>query len=377
MSYVVSTEVVNPFGLCLGEGWGGEDYAPFAEYKLGYNFTFDGSEDRRVWYERLYESGFYFNYHYGENDGISIDLTGRPAPAYSLRVDVGSLIEDYVRRVYNLPDDTFITTYVTFEWARRHQYRAYAPTKTFETEEEAVEYIDNYYGTVAEVILFDTIGSNENNISLFGAAWRQEVDGVWINREVKLNYTGGLSRLRTINDFVNFLALFFNVTPEEVTVTRQVYSSSIRQHLIDNPPAFDCDPYYKATIVNLNDPVSPIQIDVPFSGFRIPSDVTVTVVDGDPPVTLTEVVNGDGSVVISDNGNINMSNDGGTFFLNEFGNVGFYANGDASLTADNQVQLGVGQNSVTVENGSLTIRDETGSATLTAEDINRLKETLM
>ena len=89
-----------------------------------------------------------------------------------------------------------------------------------------------------------------------------------------------------------------------------------------------------------------------------------------------ELLSNNASITVADNGNINMSNDGGAFFLNEFGNVGFYANGDASLTSDNQVQLGVGQNSVTVENGSLTIRDETGSATLTAEQINRLKETL-
>ena len=62
------------------------------------------------------------------------------------------------------------------------------------------------------------------------------------------------------------------------------------------------------------------------------------------------IENGDGSVTIHDNGNIIMSNDGGTFFLNEFGNVGFYANNDASLTANAQVQLGVGGTSVTVEN---------------------------
>ena len=85
--------------------------------------------------------------------------------------------------------------------------------------------------------------------------------------------------------------------------------------------------------------------------------------------------NGDGSVTVSDNGNITMLNDGGTFFLNEFGNAGFFANGDASLTANTQVQLGVGGTTFDVNN-TFTFRDDTGVASLTAAEINRLKELL-
>ena len=88
------------------------------------------------------------------------------------------------------------------------------------------------------------------------------------------------------------------------------------------------------------------------------------------------IENGDGAVTIHDNGNIIMSNDGGTFFLNEFGNVGFYANNDASLTANTQVQLGVGGTSVTVENDCFTFRDGTGNVELTADDLTRLKALL-
>ena len=78
-------------------------------------------------------------------------------------------------------------------------------------------------------------------------------------------------------------------------------------------PSLDCETYIKATIVDVDGPAGPVEIDIDFTGGSIPGDVTVTVVDGDPIVPTTMIENGDGSVTISDNGNILMLNDGGTF----------------------------------------------------------------
>ena len=70
-----------------------------------------------------------------------------------------------------------------------------------------------------------------------------------------------------------------------------------------------------------------------------------------------------------------MSNDGGSFFLNEFGNAGFYASGDASLTADNQVQLGVGGTTLTIGSDGFTFRDSTGTVSFTADELSIIKDT--
>ena len=131
--------------------------------------------------------------------------------------------------------------------------------------------------------------------------------------------------------------MFFGVTTEEVwdKITYSLHSNGPQ----DIPePSLDCETYIKATIVDVDGPGETVEIDIEFTGSSIPGDVTVTVIDGDPVVPNTMLENGDGSITISDNGFISMRNDGGTFFLNEYGTVGFYATGDASLTADNRVQ---------------------------------------
>ena len=102
----------------------------------------------------------------------------------------------------------------------------------------------------------------------------------------------------------------------------------------------------------------------------------MTIIDGDPVVSGTMLENGGGSVTVSDNGNISMLNDGGTFFLNEFGNVGFYAAGDASLTAESQVQLGSGGTTFNVDSNGLNMRDSTGTVSFTADELSRLKDLL-
>ena len=71
-----------------------------------------------------------------------------------------------------------------------------------------------------------------------------------------------------------------------------------------------------------------------------------------------------------------MRNDGGVFFVNEYGAAGFYATEDASLTADNRVQLGVGRTTLTVDNDGFTFRDSTGTVSFTADELSRLKDLL-
>ena len=79
---------------------------------------------------------------------------------------------------------------------------------------------------------------------------------------------------------------------------------------------------------------------------------------------------------LSVSGSLNISNDTGTFFMNEFGNAGIYAHGDASPTADNQVQLGVGGTSITVENDMFIFRTSTDSVELSIDELSRLKESV-
>ena len=331
MPYIVKTEIVNPFGVCSIE---------------------------RAW-ARL-----------GGNTDIYIS---------GIRFDVYTLIRDYISRVYNIPisEDQLIRCRLvtTNESEYDHLVRprswgfintsSQIPDQSFETEAEALEYVDTL-GNPDPIITIPS-PNDVGHYPLFTADWDIEIDGIMVTRNVELNYTGERVELYTIDDLINFFALFFGITYEEVY-----------EYITHEPgnPSLGCETYIRATVFDIDGPGGTIEVDIDFTGGSIPGDVTVTTIDGDPVVFNTMLENGDGSVNISDSGNITMLNDGGTFFLNEFGNVGFYANGDASLTADNQVQLGVGQNSVTVENGSLTIRDETGSATLTAEDINNLKDLL-
>ena len=350
MTYIVSTDVVNPAGICL-EFSGGEDYTPYVS-----RITSRSSDDR-LWVG--------FTSYHGTNAS-----DGNAYWVHNFTVRIEDLVKDHIRRAYNLSDDIeIVAEFDSSAWRRSSITEVRGTQQTFETEAEALEYVDTLGNPEPSMRI---PGVDRSTGALFRTSWRQEIDGVWINRNANLTYTGEQVVIYTINDLINFLALFFGITPEEVPVVYSLQSGPVVPQ--DTPePSINCETYLKATIVDVDGLGEAIEIDIDFTGSSI-GDVTVTIIDGDPPSTSLE--NGDGSITISDNGNILMLNDGGTFFLNEFGNVGFYANGDASLTADNQVQLGVGQNSVTVENGSLTIRDETGSATLTAEDINRLKETL-
>ena len=298
MTYIVSTDVVNPAGICL-EFSGGEDYTPYVFRKNSY------PDD--IWIA--------FTSYHGTNGS-----DGNAYWVHNFRVDIEDLVKDHIRRVYNLSDDIEITAgFDGLSWHRGNGYNIQGTQQTFETEAEALEYVD----TLGNPDPFLRIPRTVNNPTgiLFRTSWRQEIDGVWINRRADLTYTGEQIAIYTISDLINFLALFFGITPEEVPVVYSLQSAPVVPQ--DTPkPSIDCETYLKATIVDVDGPGETIEIDIEFTGSSI-GDVTVTVVDGDPPSTSLE--NGAGSVTISDNGNILMLNDGGTFFLNEFGNVGFYA----------------------------------------------------
>ena len=290
MSYAVITKTINPYGICLEEGEDGARY-----WHASGTHDFDTSR-------------FIFR-------ASNIDYA-----QHLFSIEVEDLVSDYIRRIYNLSDDITIITWFSTPrtWRRDTIYSAIQ--RTFETEAEVSEYVDGLGNPIP-------IATFSNNASLFGASWSEEIDGFTIRRSAVLNYTGDDTvTLYTINDLVNFLALFFGITTEEVPL-EYTYDpdNRIDSSDPDSPPSIDCEPHWRATIIDINGPAGPVEIDIDFTGGSIPGDVTVTTIDGDPPLTSLE--NGNGSVTVSDNGNINMSNDGGTFYLNEFGNAGFYANG--------------------------------------------------
>ena len=342
MTWIVSTDIVNPAGICLE--FNGEDYTPYLRQQV---YDFETSFNFFAYLGNYAEEGT--NEFYSHHIIISME----------------DLVIAYIRRVYNLPDDIRISPSVSQRaFPMPVPPNIQGSQQTFETEAEALEYVDGLGNPAA---LYSIPNTRSDSHILFQASWRQEIDGAFITRNIDLTYTGDPVELYTINDLVNFLASFLEITPEEIW---DVFG----QGLQGTPElSYDCETYLKATVVDLDGPGDTVEIDIDFTGSSI-GDVTVTVVDGDPPSTSLE--NGDGSITISDAGNISMLNDGGTFFLNEFGNVGFYANGDASLTADNQVQLGSGGTTFNVDSNGLNMRDSTGTVSFTADELSRLKDLL-
>ena len=353
MTWIVSSQIENPYGICLSADNGYEeiDYKPYTQfwdYGLG-----------ELWIEVVPGVGSY------------------PRARYELRVNFVDQCRDYIRRTYNLPDDTNVSIYDSPIGNGLNRYNQQGVAEEFDTEAEALEYANSYdpfrYGRWR---MFD-------GGVIFKAEFREQVSGVWFTRLVDFVYSGENITLYYLDDVINWYAAALGVSRDSFKYRYDYYPPDGGNSLTGDEaeaqwPGTGCIPRSTLTIIDSENTGSipdETYVSLDFTP-QIPdtSGITITVVDGDP--TSKELINGDGSITIADNGNILMLNNGGTFFLNEFGNVGFYANGDASLTADNQVQLGVGQNSVTVENGSLTIRDSSGSATLTAAEINSLKDLL-
>ena len=343
MSYAVHVEVINPYGICLGDELTRVRFNPFASLSIN-----------------LYDYTFLFRNFQG------IANYSDMLWSHIWRMDIDTLITDYFTQTYNITD-----TRRSFRWSsvfRSVSTRSENHQRNFHTKAEALEYVDTL-GNPEPIVAI----SNGDNV--FTATWEEQIDGIWIERSGALEYTGDGVTLYTINDLRDFLVLFFGVTSEEIPIEDGV--TTYEETLGDDArpvPEINCVPYIKATIIDIDGPDEAVEINIDFDGSSVPGDVTVTVIDGDPPLTMLE--NGPGSVAIADNGNINMRNDGGTFFLNEFGNVGFYASGDASLTAESQVQLGSGGTTFNVDSNGLNMRDSTGTVSFTADELSRLKDLL-
>ena len=355
-NYVVEQRIFNHFGTC-------SDELPTGDNPPGANFIAGGSD-------QTFEFTVYKDLPTGTYYSNGAPRTKRVS--HTLKYSAAEALLNYFQQNNDIPDDVELNLLSFLP----SQYPRQSTGGRFDTLEEAEEFIDEY--------TFEPLTYVRDGLVIANASYSGITEGYGWTQGYAITYSGDTLRLYTFNDWINFWADIFGTDGNPFTFVSYKYTP-LEGDTIDIPedeiddhwPGFDCQIGRTARIIELNNgsTIHDVTIDYQPLG-PDPTNVTVTTVitDGDPP--LTELENGPGSITVSDNGNILMLNDGGTFFLNEFGNVGFYANGDASLTADNQVQLGVGQNSVTVENGSLTIRDETGSATLTAEDINRLKETL-
>ena len=180
MSYVVSTEVINPYGVCLGEELNGEDYTPHARLT-----TFFRS------------ASFRYRFYLG-----TYDIDGNEYWTHSFRLHMDDLIKDYVRRVYNVPDDIVID--VDFDasaWTNDHALDrpSQGTQQTFETETEALEYVDGLGNPDPLITLLDP--TDRRYTPLFTATWRQEIDGVFVSRSAELSYTGEQIALYTYHDF--------------------------------------------------------------------------------------------------------------------------------------------------------------------------------
>ena len=350
----VNIEVVDPWGACLG--------AP-SEYSGGRPRTHPYNSSSAGWSNTIpYRWFFTINRQNADENAYHIE--------HQWIIDFGDLISDYVRRCYNLSDDIEINTSDAWyeyrrAWLSNHGFAINSGTGwTFETEAEALEYVDTLENP-------DSIVTFSSGDILFEATWRQSLGDGWLDKSAVFKYTGDDIALYTINDFINFYALALGVTPEEIPIE---YEYDPRDDFDtpdpDGPPALDCSPSQIARVYNddyhrpardryMCITAHPVDSNID----TVIDNVTVTTIDEDIDISVptTMVENGVGSITISDAGNINMRNDGGTFFLNEFGNVGFYASGDASLTAESQVQLGSGGTTFNVDSNGLNMRDSTGT----------------
>ena len=125
MSYVVKTEVINPNGICL------ENPAspPLIDPKIDSIFRFIVSDEDPI-------------------TGIRTQ--------HRVTVDVNKVAQDYIKRVYNLPDDTEVRINVVCStsspFGEATQPRSWgfynrsngrqSIAKAFSTEAEALEYVD-------------------------------------------------------------------------------------------------------------------------------------------------------------------------------------------------------------------------------------------
>ena len=359
--WVTDIETIAPWGLCEADP-PGSDLDESIQKHTATVFNLE----QRGYLDPGGLRGFGFEW----NRGVGTDrehINGNLNPTYALTLDYTDSVAEFVRRTYDLPDDTEVLIDNPFSISTGSLWNQ----PRFQDDETAQQQAEFQVDQGPNPIVTYRDGN-----CLLQMRFRQEVHGVWVSRRVDIIHEGDSVSLYTIPDFISYWGGILGVdNPFVITGSYNLpdghgdYDADLTGF-----PGYDCPTSIKATVFNLDDAGASSTITVSADYQSSPGDSSITIIDGDAPSTMIE--NGDGSVTIHDNGNIIMSNDGGTFFLNEFGNVGFYANNDASLTANAQVQLGVGGTSVTVENDCFTFRDATGNVELTADELSRLKELL-
>ena len=334
--WLLRVKTASPWGLCeenLPEVTT-EEYVPFAV--CDYPDSNSGT---------LSQYRFEFRWYGGE---IGQESNGRNFTAGQLiyRIYLEESIRRWAQRTYDLPSDLggndrsievtldLRVSYGNTRTVNRVHYgvATTAVEQRFETEAEAIEFAESQ--SVVPLITFI------DGDYLFRVRFTQVIEGVTVDRNVGIQHTGDPLKIYTIADLENYYA---NALGDDTPFRVEAFPDNWQDYWT----GADCEPRLEATILNLDDfGSSTITIEPDIQS--IPGRSSITIVDGDPDLTLTEVVNGPGSITISDNGNINMSNDGGSFYLNEFGHSGMYANGDVSLTAGQTAQLGVGSHSLSV-----------------------------
>ena len=303
-------------------------------------------------------------------------IYSNPTEEHTLSYVVGDTFFDYIKQINDLPEDTVL--YASEFFSTDNNSWAYTE-HSFDTQEAAEEFVNNF-----EIAPIATI-NNDDVLCKFSRDG--ETEGHSWTQHFYLRYSGDTVKIYTLQDWLNFFATLLGTDGNPFAFGGYKYRPvppypSTTYTPIDIPadeadeifPMHNCSPSVDLKSIELITGVIQNRVIINYNPSIIdPTNVTVTSIIEEG---TNRIENGNGSVAVYDNGNIIMSNDGGTFFLNEFGNVGFFANGDASLTANAQVQLGVGATTVTVENDGFTFRDGTGNVELTADDLTRLKALL-
>ena len=342
MAWRLTSEIENPLGICLNEetGYYTQDHVPYIEYR----YDWDGGAINNSMY-------VIFDIYPGVNDPW-----GRPVIKHRISFNFIEAARDYIRRKYDLPEDEYI--WIEYSLPPR-TVRGFG-ADGWSSEEVVTEWVNENLETYSHRPIASYRAGGTGGIQgydgIFSARWGRGNQERYGNHR----YTGDVDiELNTLDDFLNFYAEQLGTTRDQFDMEYTYWADDGQQSTGQIAfetywPGTGCTPKITAYIwddANLEAGCRTILLDLDYS-FKYPVVANLT---------LNKIAAGDGSVTVGDNGNINMRNDGGVFFLNEFGNVGFFANGDASLSANTQVQLGVGATALTVENNCFTFRDTTGN----------------
>ena len=315
--WVVDVETIAPFGYC---NWSLDESVYKPRCALQYPRTQSNTYDGEVYGQEQ----FLFNFYQGEQQALTLQMYYHQG------------VYDWIRRTYDLPEllDEDITIdheifpdptyqFIVHRYSSGSNVVSTTAQERFETEAEAIEYAEGMH------VLKPLITFNDGDY-LFRASFRQEIEGVYVTRTVGIQHSGDPIEIYTARDLENYYA---NAADPENQYYSEDQTFFTEQYGADLDWLADanCETSLNITVFNVDTLVSSVITVEPDYNVPGPGDLTLTIVDGDPVVPTTMIENGPGSVTISDNDNILMLNEGGTFFLNEFGNVGFYANGDACL----------------------------------------------